>query len=188
MAEHQDSLFVVEYTPIKIDSIRSQFQTLERFVQRVARPLWDFDKPPLTSINDVPFDAPDDQYGIAYQIGKEYLSLEFNSSHVLVSHSFEIDHMIFSPQVMKILSEVGSISDAVVCGYEIDLFLDDLDTNLNELVQDRSLYPIYLKSRRGIPPVVSKDRYLEFYIFAHDSRADNGRKRRIERYIQLLNL
>ena len=122
MPEKQSTFFILNYTQSNIGMMKRELDVFKGNIERVAKPLWDYSKPPLTSIDEVPFENPEDEYGILYYLeGANTLMFSIDSELIVLDHSFNIGQINFSIDLTNVLRKVFQESLFVVTGFEIEI-------------------------------------------------------------------
>jgi hypothetical protein len=137
--------FIFEHSPLNRAYIFNQLKSYEAYIVRVVKDPWLLEtSSDLVSIEDVPKIIADSIYTIEYCIDEIYFSINFSRQYIEFNLSYR--PWVNINQLLYILQNFYSHSIIVVIGFEVEIFIDDLKESLTRLIQDRSLYPIYIKS------------------------------------------
>jgi hypothetical protein len=167
------------------DQTRSQIINTLSFlnVTRVEKSPWDLDHVRAINLSDIPNNVEEtDLYAVYFYSSNVKLML-------LLTDRYTELKLVHRPQVsiedrlIKPIRGLFNTASLIVVGYETEFYIDELEISLKRMVNDPSLYPIYI---RGCANTLSG--YGDFSSYKRITKNPNGiAEKVIEDHIKLLD-
>ena len=116
----------------------------------------------------------EDVYSMECKIEKKILNIYSFREFIISSFVFDPVSGI-EPNLLNTLILLDTKSEIGITGFEIDLYIDEYPSGLITLVNDESIYPLYLNLRRN------KNRYFRL------SHSPSGLNEYIEKFLNRIN-
>nr|WP_297169057.1 hypothetical protein [uncultured Dysgonomonas sp.] len=121
---------------------------LEKSCTGIFMNAFDFQKrKTINSINDLDV-TMDTTYIIEYRIQNNNFFVELYKNNLSISFSKYLDTPLFIP-LIPVFRKYGLISDFILLGFETSLFVDEYPNCINSILEDKSLYPLYVNQTKG---------------------------------------
>ena len=96
----------------------------------------------LTEIEENAF-KNDNIYSVEFRLNKNNLFVFMYNCTIIIEHSKYLDVPMYE-NLKDFLNKYIKISDFTLLGFELSLLINEYPENLNKILKDKSLYPIYL--------------------------------------------
>jgi hypothetical protein len=138
---------------------------LSRYCNGIFMNAFDYkNRKKLNCIDDIDTTL-DTVYIVEYRIEHNNLFIEFYKNYVLIYFS----KYLFIPmhsQLIPVIKKYLLLSDCILIGFEVDLFIDEYPDCINNIIENKSLHPLYINNHKGklIFERYSGDKIMEKHI------------------------
>ena len=150
-------------------------------INRVVKSPWDFENVKELNLSDIPDYIGSDFYAIYFNMRMSKLMMFLTENHIEIKLVNRPNETI-DCNVLNFINEFFRKAILTIVGFETEFYLNDFPASLDKMLNDISLYPIYVKGYNFSSP-----KSLEYGSYVKLSNSPTGEPEKLlETHISLI--